>query len=115
MFQEAQSEIEEIRRLVLTPTPQNFQTVNTKLESLAGSLSQMMATYTEGTLENPGSRDFLLRLPAEIARIRTLMEAPSVYYRSLENLCAMYFGSYERSGSMRSLQPAPATRTLAHL
>ena len=116
MVEQIQIEVSEIRELVKTPTSENFQAANAKLESLASSLSQIYAARdTAALLSTPGIRDFLRSLPSEMARIRTLMEAPSSFYKALDNLRAVHFGAYERSGSMRSLETRPLARTVVHL
>jgi hypothetical protein len=113
MFEEANHEVHAIQELVLVPTPHNFQSANNKLEWLAAFLSRLSAS-PDG-VPPAATRDFLLRIRAEMARLHTLMSQPVMFYQSLETLRAVHFGSYERSGNMRSLEPTTHVRTIVHL
>jgi hypothetical protein len=115
MLEQIKREVCELRQLVLTPTPHNFQIANSKLEALAAFLSRLAAAPDQTFLSKPDVRDFLRRVPAEMARIRRLMEAPSTFYQTLDNLRAVHFGAYERSGTMRSLETRTLARTVVHL
>ena len=115
MLKKLQSEVSEIRELVKTPTPENFQAANSKLESIAASLNGLSAESCRKVLSQPDTREFLRRLPAEMDRLRVLMEAPSIFYQGLENLRAAHFGAYERSGNLRSLETRSLARTVVHL
>lgn len=104
-----------MRALALAPTSENFAAINGKLESLAAFLSRTATASGPAALRDPKLRDFLQRLPAEMARMRSLMQAPTLFYQGLETIRALHFGSYERSGNIRSLESNSATRTLIHL
>jgi hypothetical protein len=115
MLESAQKEVQDIRELALTPTPGNFQAINTRLESLTAFLDQIVQVQEPVLLRDPGLRDFVKRLPVEMAHIRNLMEAPARFYQELETIRTLHFGSYERTGVLRSLEPRPSARTLIHL
>jgi hypothetical protein len=115
MFEFAQTEVEEIRRLALDPTPANFQTIEAKLEGLAASLSRFLTDPDPLLREAPAARAFFEQLPVEMRRLRVLMHSPLAFYRGLDALRAAHFGSYERSGEMRSLELHPVSRTVLHL
>lgn len=115
MFEEARREVHAIRELALNPTPHNFQRINNKLEWLAAVLSRLANSPDRVSSASPEARDFLMNLRTEITRMHVLLRQPTMFYQSLETLRAMHFGSYERSGSMRSLEPTSFVRTVLHL
>lgn len=114
MFDTAAQEICEIRSLLVNPTPENFGEVTRKLGNIA-SLLENMAAGNLGDGENKPAHDFVCGLPREIAAVRKLMQAPLEFYEGLRSLRAAKFGSYERTGTLRSLEPPPSATTLVHL
>lgn len=115
MLKAAEREVQEIGQLVLRPTPANFQAIQSKLEILAGLLSRAMADPAALSADAREFRHFCEQLPAEMSRIQALMAAPAMFYQRLETIRALHFGSYERSGAVRSLDFKPSTRTVMHL
>src|SRR5579885_3198043 len=115
MLEAAEKEVREIRQLALTPTPANFQAIQSKLECLAGLLSQAIANQAVLPSDTAQLRKFLTQLPAEMGRLRVLMQTPAHFYQQLETIRAVHFGSYERSGTLRTLGAKPLSRTVMHL
>jgi hypothetical protein len=115
MLQAAEKEVREIRQLALTPTPANFQAIQSKLEGLAALLSQAIANRAVLPSDTAQLRKFLTQLPVEMGRLRVLMHAPAYFYQQLETIRAGHFGSYERSGALRTLDSKPLARTVMHL
>lgn len=115
MLELGQTEIEEIRRLVLDPTPANFQAIQAKLEYIASTLSRVLADPEPILRERDSACTFLQQLPREMARVRVLMHAPLAFYQGLQSIYVTHFGAYERSGEMRSLTAQPFSRTVVHL
>jgi hypothetical protein len=114
MVETAARELKEIRRLLLDPTPENFQQVTEKLQHIAASVQSLTAGNTHDSL--PGQRrTFFLKLRNDITNIRTLMQAPLKFYEELQILRAAQFGSYERTGALKSLEPQPSSSTVIHL
>lgn len=115
MLELGEPDIEQIRRLALDPTPANWQAIQTKLQAVAAALSSALADPDPLSRETAVTREFLRRLPAELARVQTLMHAPLAFYQRLETLRMNHFGAYERSGALRSLEAKPFSRTVLHL
>jgi hypothetical protein len=115
MLQDAQTEVQELRALALNPTPDNFQAIQVKLESLATYLSLALNAPPSGIDETAGWRVFLNQLPFEMSRLRTLIQAPVSFYERLDTIRTLHFGSYARSGEMHSLEAKPFSRTVVHL
>ena len=115
MLESAQREVAEIRELALHPSPVNFELISAKLQLLAGFLSHTKASQDPGLLADKNAQEFFSRLPAEMARLRLLMQAPLNFYAGLTAIRAKHFGSYERTGSLRSLEPKPSGKTIMHL
>lgn len=111
MLSVAEQEVQSIRKLLTAPTPENCELVNNKLEYLISFLNSL--TQSSGdTARDSRLREFLERLPAEMSRIRILMQAPSQFFHALESLRTVSCG-YERSGILQAL-PSPS-RTVVHM
>jgi hypothetical protein len=113
MVETAAQEIRDIHHLLTDPTPENFDQVTGKLEKIALLLQPIAARQTPAPGRN--ERAFLSGLAWEMAAIRKLMEAPVKFYEGLQGLRAAKFGSYERSGTIKSLEPYASSTTLVHL
>ncbi|MBV9264976.1 MAG: hypothetical protein JO061_02290 [Acidobacteriaceae bacterium] len=113
MVESAAQEIRDIHRLLTDPTPENFDQVTGKLETIAALLQPIAAMQTAAPGGN--ERAFLSGVPREMAAIRKLMEAPVKFYEGLQALRAANFGSYERGGTIKSLEPYGSSTTLVHL
>jgi hypothetical protein len=112
MVEAAVQEIREIRRLLADPTPENYERVTGKLENIV-VLLERLTQHADGP--DGKQRALLSGLPAEMAMIRRLMETPLRFYQCLQALRAAHFGAYERSGTIRSLEPQLSSTTLIHL
>lgn len=110
MVARAEQDLETIRALLKVPTPDNFQSATQKLESLVSFLSSAQTILTEKQSCDPALATFLRRLPAEMARIKVLLEAPLNFFRGMKELRAQKFGSYDSSGNLKDvdLQGFPA-------
>lgn len=110
MVAHAEQDLQTIRALLKVPTPDNFQSATQKLESLVLFLTSAQALLAEKQNCDPALAAFLRRLPAEMARIKILLEAPLTFFRGLKELRAQKFGSYDSSGNLRDfeLQGIPA-------
>lgn len=115
MLELGQKELEEIQRLVLDPTPANFQAITANLESLSANVSKAVMNPDLLRRDAIRARAFFQKLPSELARVRTLMGAPVAFYRNIEAIRTAHFGAYERSGELRSLEAKPPARTVVHL
>ena len=115
MFDAVQKEITEARELALDPTPANYQEIHLKLQFLAGYFAQCIASSNPESLAGQSTPQFLRRLSSELLRLRLLMEAPLQFYAGLAAIHAQHFGSYERSGTLRCLEPKPSGKTVVHL
>jgi hypothetical protein len=115
MFDAVQKEIAEARQLALDPVPENYQEINGKLQFLADYLAQRIASPDREWLAEQSTQQLVRRLPSEMARLRDLMQAPLQFYAGLAFIHAQHFGSYERSGALRCLQPKPSGETVVHL
>jgi hypothetical protein len=114
MIETASREISDVRSLLLDPTPENFEEVTRKLSNVASLLANMAAGNVPDDEKKP-VQAFLCRLPGEMAALRKLTEAPLKFYEGLESLRAAKFGSYERTGTLKTLEPKPPASTLIHL
>ena len=113
MIESAQHDVEDIRKLLITPTPESFEIVNQRLAQLASSLEQIKAELSAGKPPDSKVTEFLGGLPAEMARVLTLMQAPVTFLIGLNVFLAAKFGSYDQTGNVKNL--GASARTLAHL
>ena len=109
MFEHAEQELHAIQALLTAPTPDNFQTVNRKLESLVPFLSSLETTLSANQKCDQQLRQFITRLPLEMSHIRVLLEGPMNFFRGLHESRALKFGSYDQSGKLTALSMPAGT------
>jgi hypothetical protein len=109
VVEEAERELQSIRALLTVPTPDNFQAVKQKFGSLVRFLSSLETSLTSGQDCDRPMREFVMRLPAEVARLRILLEAPIDFYRGLNESRAPRFGSYDQNGKLKQLEGPAGT------
>lgn len=115
MLETAQKKLGEIRELALDPKTANFEQIPAKLQELTILLSEAIASRDATLLADEKAQQFFRRLPGEMARLRLLIQGPLRFYAGLAALRAKHFGSYERTGGFRSLEPKPCGSTVMHL
>jgi hypothetical protein len=111
----AEQNVQDIRKLLLTPTPENIEAVNSKLESVASFLTSVKARIDEDKYCSESVRKFLIGLPAEISAINVLLQEPLEFFRGLNAMRASKFGSYEHTGALRNYAFETSSKTLIHL
>jgi hypothetical protein len=80
------SEIKEVRVLLLDPTPENLSTAAGKLESVASVLvSAKRLVETDRQPDQP-LEIFLTELKGEMARIRSLLGGAATFFNGLNSL-----------------------------
>jgi hypothetical protein len=115
VIDDAEDELRHIRALLNAPTPENFQAAQNKLEYLAGLIASVKDELCSGRPCERRVWEFLRRLPGEMQRIRTLMQTPIEFYRSLDSLWATQSESYDVSGNVRGLASQVGPKTLLQL
>lgn len=111
----AEQDIQDIRRLLRTPTAENAAAVNRKLESVASFLTSVKTSMEAGQSCDLSLQKFLTRLPSEMSAISLLLKGPSEFFRRLNVLRASKFGSYEHTGALKSFEFETSSKTLIHL
>jgi len=111
----AEQDVQDIRKLLRTPTPENVEAVNRKLESVASFLGSVKASMDAGQSCDSSLQKFLRRLPSEMSAINVLMKEPSAFFRRLNAQRASKFGSYEHTGTLKSFEFETGSKTLIHL
>lgn len=115
MIDRAEQALQEARELLRFPSPENFGAVGRKLEFVAGFVRSVKDAAERGEPCERRVWEFLIRVPGEMRRIRTLMERPLAFYRGLHVLLGAKFGSYNRSGNVNALEPELGSSTRIHL
>ena len=110
-----EQDVQDIRKLLRTPTLENVEAVNRKLELIASFLTSVKTSMEGGQSCNSSVQKILTRLPAEMSAINTLMQGPLDFFRGLNLLRASKFGSYEHTGALRSFEFETSSKTLIHL
>jgi hypothetical protein len=115
VFEDTEQQIGELKELLKTPTPENFEAANQKL---AGVFMALQSAASEpSTLEkrSVGDLAFLSRLSSEMAQVLRLFRGPVDYLEGLLIFRAQKFGSYNRDGQLKSLSQESCSRTITHL
>jgi hypothetical protein len=110
-----EQDVQDIRKLLLKPTPENFEAANRKLESVASFLNSVKSTIDGGQPFDSNLQKFLTRLPSEVSAIKILMKEPLEFFRRLNCQRASKFGSYERTGALKRFEFETGSKTLIHL
>lgn len=105
-------EVEEIRRLLIAPTAESYEQVPQRLTRVASLLSSI--ANDPSALEKTGEagKIVLRQLPAEIQRIRILLEGPQRFFSQLNSERAAKFGSYGHTGALNNFEIATSQVTL---
>jgi hypothetical protein len=112
LFEHAEQQISDLKELLRTPTPENFEAANQKL---AGLLTHLQSSVSEPSVIHQRETVFLTRLPSEMAHIQALFQAPVNYLEGLAVFRAQKFGSYNRDGQIKGLGQENSARTITHL
>ena len=112
MIDEAEDELRQIQALLNNPMPENFRAAQNKLEYVAGLIASVKDELCSGRPCERRVWEFLRRVPGEMQRIRTLMQTPIEFYRSLDSLWATHSESYDVTGNVRGLASQVGSRTL---
>jgi hypothetical protein len=115
VLEQAEQHVEELKELLKTPTPENFETANLKLASVLTALQSFASESS--AMEKPSTRDtaFLSRLSSEMAQVLRLFKGPVDYLQGLTLFRAQRFGSYNRVGELKGLGHEGSSRTITHL
>ncbi|MDQ2840769.1 MAG: hypothetical protein M3Y72_06970 [Acidobacteriota bacterium] len=111
----AEQDVQDIRKLLRTPTPENVEAVNRKLESVVSFLASVKTSMDAGQSCDSNLQKFLTRLPSEMSAINVLMKEPSAFFRGLNAQRASKFGSYEHTGALKSFEIETSSKTLIHM
>jgi hypothetical protein len=109
MFEQAEQELHAIQALLAAPTPDNFQAVNRKLESLIPFFGSLETSLSANPTCDQPLREFLTRLPVEMSHIRILLEGPLNFFRGLNESRALKFGSYDQTGRLTAFDMPAGT------
>lgn len=115
MLEEAEQHVGDLKELLKTPTPENFETANQKLASVFMALQSFASEPL--AIDKRSARDiaFLSRLPSEMAHVLRLFKGPIDYLQGLALFRAQRFGSYNRDGELKGLGQDSCSRTITHL
>jgi len=114
MLELAEQELEQVRRLLRTPTPDTFPVLNQKLEFLVSFLTSVHTAAVAGKSCDARTRSFLSGISGDLPAIRLLLEGPAKLFEGLNAFRAESFGSYQRTGSIQGFE-LQSGRTLMHL
>jgi hypothetical protein len=98
--------LQNIRRLLISPSPGNIRIANAELQALAlpfKELAKLLSTPQESA---PVALSSLAGMRLELSAIAALSLKASDYFNRLGQLRASNFGAYGRTGAWRSLDTA---------
>ena len=107
------AQLQNIRRLLTSPTPDNVRLANAeliKLPSAAGEFAARLLAKKEITKDDVS---FVVGLRSEVASILLLAASALDYFRRLGLLRVAGFGDYERTGALKPIETA--SRTIGRL
>ncbi len=115
MIEDVEQQIRDLKELLKTPTPGNFEAANQKLTHLSTALQTLVSEPTMLNNGNAGDIALLSRLPGEMAHIHQLFQAPVKYLHGLALFRVQKFGAYNCQGQMNSLGQGSLARTITQL
>ena len=115
MIDQAEEELRQVRELLNAPTPENYQAAQEKLESVAARIASIKDILCSGRPCERRVWDFLRHVPAEMQRIRMLLQTPIEFYRGLDSLWTIQSESYDVSGNVKGLASQVGPRTVVQL
>ena len=101
MIAQVERLLQEIKQLLLSPTPENYEAATQKLDVLAVSLHSLTSIYPAGEKFDEPTRSFLSRLPDEIKRVQRLFEGPLEFHRGLNAERVSQLGAYDQYGDVK--------------
>ena len=115
MLEHAEQQAGKLIELLKDPTPESFEAVNQELAGLATALQAVLAEPSAKEKWSMKDSEFLSRLPAEMAHVRLLLQAPINFLEGLALFRTQKFGSYNRQGQMEGIGLETLARTSTHL
>jgi hypothetical protein len=107
------NELQDIRRLLSSPTPDNVRIANAELRKLPSAVSEFAALLLAKQEITKDDVRTVVRLRSEVATILLLLAAALDYFRRLSLLRVAGFGDYERTGELKPLETV--CRTIGRL
>jgi hypothetical protein len=114
VLEAAEQEVRNIRELLKSPTPENFEAANQKLGSVAAALEGIIAEPSAIKMRTASDIAFLFRLSSEMECVRLLLEAPIKLLEGLSHFRTQRFGSYNSQGQVKGFD-LQNSQTLTHL
>ena len=102
-------ELQDIRRLLTCPDPENVRTASAELEKLSPAVDELARLFQAQTTVTDDDVKSLMVVRSEILSILVLLTAALDYFTRLRLLRAPGFGDYERTVELRPLEMASRT------
>jgi len=102
-------ELQNIRRLLTCPGPENIRIASAELEKLPPAVDEVARRFQAQTTVTHDDLKSLMVVRSEILSILVLLTAALDYFTRLRLLRAPGFGDYERTGELRPLEMASRT------
>jgi len=105
--------LQNIRRLLISPSPGNIRTANAELETLAPTFAEFFGRLPARRESVPAVLESFTHMRSELSAIATLSQKASDYFNRLSHLRASKSGAYGRNGEWRC--PDTASRVTMQL
>jgi hypothetical protein len=98
------TELHNIRRLLISPSPENVRVASAELEKLPSAVNDLAGHLLANKKVTYDDVKALMGLRSEILSILLLLTAALDYFTRLRLLRATGFSDYERTGALRPLE-----------